>query len=715
MGHIAALVLLAGQLLSWAGMCAGAATSRPAATVVDSTPLAEAFETGLMARNVQMPPDGKAIVLYDLALIEDDGPGACASREYGPASPTTIRGNTQLKKILRLDRAKTRDAHLVICVAPTQQEQSPLLVNVNGRFFTVAVGQFKSSAEEWPTIRLPSGLLIEGDNSVILSCAGEKGWCITVAQRDLILRNDASRKDRPNRSFRSTDGGRTWNEGLGDDGTQAGEIMARLHLHQYAPQGGLIGPIIDLAALADRQQFAPDAQIRSVRVRIQAKLPEGTAIQLAVRSGDSPVYDPASWGDWRIISGELRSDLKRFVQWRATLSTSDPTMTPVLQAVELQADVQPRQAAWLGDLRLLDSHNEQILYTSMPFEYEKFDEPQLVELRRQYKLDDVVAGGKTELEKIIRLRNWVSAQWPYTPPLREYPAWDAREILGLRQGFCVQYAVVNMQCALSLGFQARFVFGNFPNVRIAGEATCGHEVTEVWSNDLCKWVVMDANLDECFVSRRTGKLADMLELHEDQLETYFPRGFDERGAVFDKARPSERMLLWKGAESAPRPEKPIPELKWGYVIWMPRNNFFAHRFPEPLKQGLTWSWTGYWNWEDARTPRQWRFGRYTGRRSDINWTINQVRWAATAAEQPGTIRISLGTVTPDFDTFLLSSDGAEWGSTPARLNWRLHAGKNRIEMRVRNRAGVVGPKSWIEVNYKQAMITNKPRSQGAAC
>jgi hypothetical protein len=132
---------------------------------------------------------------------------------------------------------------------------------------------------------------------------------------------------------------------------------------------------------------------------------------------------------------------------------------------------------------------------------------------------------------------------------------------------------------------------------------------------------------------------------------------------------------------------------------MPRNNFYAHRFPEPLYQGRTWTWTGYWLWQDGRTPRQPKYRCYTRRRSDIEWTINQVRWAAASTDREGTVRIALGTVTPDFDTYLISVDGGEWRHCGDSFDWDLQQGKNRIEMRVRNRAGVLGRRSWIELDY----------------
>jgi len=673
-----------------------------AVTVRDETPIREAFEKGLLADNVQMGADGQSVILYDLTLVEDDGPGACSVLEHGPAAPTVIRGDARVKKILHLDRREVNHARLTVCTGPVRAEKAPLEVTVNGRQFVYRVAQYANSADDWPTIRIPAKLLRRGDNEVVLSCRGEKGWWITVAQRQHILRNDPDRRGRPSRSFRSADGGRTWTAALGDDASQDGELMVRLHLGQYAAGGELIGPVIDLASLAaGGDSLAADVRARSVSVRARRRIRPGTKIEFAVRSGGTPVCDGNDWSYWQPCNryGTVGGGLSRFVQWRAVLTTTKPRSTPALEAVRLEAEVEPRRQDWAARLELTDSHNEEIRYTSIPFEYEKFDEPQLAELRRTYQLDQVVAGAQSELGKMIKLRNWVSAQWRFDPPVPYYPAWDACEILPLRKGFCVQYAIVFMQCALSLGMQTRFVFGHFPNVRLKGEWVCGHEVNEYWSNDLGKWVMMDAHQDECFADRRTGVPVNMLELHEDQLDTYLPKGIDGRGAHFGEELPSDALLRWKGAEPDPRMDKPKLAIKWGYLYWMPRSNFYSHRFPEPLCQGRNWTWTGYWLWQDDRTPRQWRLGRYTQRHSDIEWTINQVRWAASPAEQEGTIRLTMGTVTPDFDTFLISSDGGEWQPSTDTFDWRLHAGSNRVEMRVRNRAGILGRKSWIELEY----------------
>ena len=57
----------------------------------------------------------------------------------------------------------------------------------------------------------------------------------------------------------------------------------------------------------------------------------------------------------------------------------------------------------------------------------------------------------------------------------------------------------------------------------------------------------------------------------------------------------------------------------------------------------------------------------------------------------------MGTVTPNFETFLSNIDGKGWKRSDRTLAWELHEGLNRLEMRVRNTSGVEGPVSFLEL------------------
>jgi hypothetical protein len=59
----------------------------------------------------------------------------------------------------------------------------------------------------------------------------------------------------------------------------------------------------------------------------------------------------------------------------------------------------------------------------------------------------------------------------------------------------------------------------------------------------------------------------------------------------------------------------------------------------------------------------------------------------------------MGTFTPYFDTFLAKEDQGPWQASSRVTTWKLHPGRNRLEMKIRNQAKVEGPPSFLEVEY----------------
>ncbi|NIA20524.1 MAG: hypothetical protein GWP05_00840 [Anaerolineaceae bacterium] len=647
---------------------------------------AEAFEKGQGAWGVRLADDGKSVVLYDRALVEDDGPGIGSDAKWLKVdrSPTEkIGGATIIKKVLHVQRPRAMAARL--CVPRGVQ------VEFNGRAIKTAANT------RYPQI--PVALLTQGDNEVVLSCPEGKSRRVKIATSEDILRNAPQRSQRPRRSFKSTDGGKTWQP-------INGEYMVRLHLVQYVEEGHFISPVIDLAAApGDKGLLPAPVTVQAVTLKSEAETPAGTSIGFTVRSGPCPVYEVARWSRWRAAGGAVPQG-HRYLQWKAVLRTTEATATPKLAGVTVRAEVSAEALpAWAAKVKVTAYHNEEIRYTSMPFANEDFKHPKLVALRKKYKLDQVVAGSKTEFEKLLKLRNWVTGQWKYDPPTEGYPAWDADEILTLKRGFCVQYAIVYMQCLQSLGYNARFVFGYHPGIM------GGHEVTEVWSNQYNKWILMDANGNLHYIDPTTKEPLSMMEVHDRMTRAYYgdkkisrsnrPRGV--RGAEdIATCRRMETSVEYSDPTTRKKPRWPR-YAKWALIRMMPRNNFYSQQYPLPKTQGFAWDWTGYWVWEDARTPRSYatRYRNITGRRSDWLWTLNQVRFDAACGKKPGTVEIQMGTQTPNFETFLVNVDGKGWRPSGRAFQWRLHGGRNRLRMRTRNSAGVEGAISFLELDYSR--------------
>ena len=665
--------------------CGSAVAQQPAATCEIRMSAPQAFEEGMGAFGTRLADDGQGVILYDRRLVEDDGPGIGSDSKWLQVdkSPVEkIEGQTRIKKVLHLDRSEALEARL--CV-PRGVE-----VEVNGSPIT------KADNARYPEI--PTALLRPGDNEVVLSRPEGDGPTIKIALPEDILRNAPDRARRPRRSFRSIDGGKTWQP-------VKGEYLLRLHLIQYAPRGDLISQAIDLGQTAGGDVLLAPVTVESVAVKADAETPGDTGIGLAVRTGPCPVVDEKLWSDWR-QAGAAVPQGHRYLQWKATLTSPSPTLTPVLKAVTVTARIarQPRPA-WADKVKVIDVGNQEIRYTSMPFAYEDFKHPRLAELRRKYKLDEVVAGAETEFEKLVKLRNWVAAQWHYKPPTEKYPAWDADEILQLKKGFCVQYAIVYMQCCLSLGYNARFVFGYH-----SGVVNTGHEVVEVWSNQYNTWVLMDANGNLHYADPETNEPLGMLEVHDRMVREYYgdkmigwpdppkaPRGVDTLGTC----RRLETQAVRDDPTKSEKPRWPR-YAKWGMIRMMPRNNFYSQPYPLPKTQGFTWDWSEYWIWEDRQTPQSYayRYRNITARRADWEWTPNRVRFDASCGGAPRTIDVQMGTFTPGFETFVVRVDGKEWHPSGRTFAWTLHEGRNRLEMRARNVAGVDGPVSHLELDCR---------------
>ncbi len=146
------------------------------------------------------------------------------------------------------------------------------------------------------------------------------------------------------------------------------------------------------------------------------------------------------------------------------------------------------------------------------------------------------------------LFSWLSSTWEHTGSLRAstYGPWDAETLLGWgpkqvgHNGkrpvvMCVHYAAAFVSAAQSVGIPARCAV-----LTGAVNGSNGHFVTEVWEEELGKWVVVDPNTDALFV--KGGVPMSMNEIQEvgsdiDQHIEYGP------GSEFQNTFP--HMVEWQ--------------------------------------------------------------------------------------------------------------------------------------------------------------------------
>lgn len=173
---------------------------------------------------------------------------------------------------------------------------------------------------------------------------------------------------------------------------------------------------------------------------------------------------------------------------------------------------------------------------ALPFAVEDPDHPVLAELRRRFPLAEV-AGDGTDVEKAVRLRDWIKSLFPHRIPYR-MPEWNALLILdrgsrGVEHFICVHYSVALVQCCLALGLPARMINlhrGISDHYRVGDEAVADppvdeHVVAEVWASELDRWVMMDTDFDVHY--ERDGVALSAWGIHrafaDDELAKIEPR------------------------------------------------------------------------------------------------------------------------------------------------------------------------------------------------
>ena len=94
------------------------------------------------------------------------------------------------------------------------------------------------------------------------------------------------------------------------------------------------------------------------------------------------------------------------------------------------------------------------------------------------------------------------------------------------------------------------------------------------------------------------------------------------------------------------------------------------------------------------------FQRQTNRFVDFYEPLNQSQIFLSETDQQSILKVEAATFTPDFETFLVRINDGEWiASKNTAWHWKLKAGLNKIEVRVRNVRGVLGPVSCIKLTF----------------
>jgi hypothetical protein len=323
------------------------------------------------------------------------------------------------------------------------------------------------------------------------------------------------------------------------------------------------------------------------------------------------------------------------------------------------------------------------------FKYDVYGNPKLVELRRRYELDDVIASGKDEFDRQVLLMDWTHHRFKRFGRPEPKPQGGALEVLeGIEKDkayFCQQYAQVLLSAAASFGWIDRMLAIRRHQDSPKDEGGSEHSITEIWSNQYRKWVMLDPTAN--MYLEKDGVPLDAYQIRQ---EWFYRDGKDLTFVIGKERKRYHKADLPISIDRVGTKQLMVAEHeldKYGFIGYVPNTNLMdeygdyggMYLVKDKLCEGTKWH-TRVVPPDPAR---------------DLYFPLGQA--SVELAAEGGKLRVALRTMTPNFDKYLVRVDGGRWRPSADHFVWNAHAGSNRLEVKAVNRFGVDGPVSTADV------------------
>ena len=333
------------------------------------------------------------------------------------------------------------------------------------------------------------------------------------------------------------------------------------------------------------------------------------------------------------------------------------------------------------DVTILDYKNPRLRASSFKFYYQAYNEPKLKRLSARYNLPQFIRN--PDFSGFLALKDWLRQRYAHGLPPKglTFYNFDALGLLSQNEKNstldCGAFSYTYVQCILSIGGQARIVL-------LHSEESRGHVVSEVWSNDWGKWIVVD--VDHNLYYELNGIPLNALELHKAFIKEDYADIKIIRGPPLKKA---ERRCTLEEELS-----------KYFYFAVRMRNDFF-NKYPRWHYKGNLY--TNCVQWTDEETPKLLQYVYATGAEDDLYWDLNKTAVYFRPDKdfaQNKILNVYLKTLAPNFQYFSVAFDGKKEQTCSPEIPWRLRPGLNCLKIFSRNQLGISGPKSRIKLVLK---------------
>jgi hypothetical protein len=325
------------------------------------------------------------------------------------------------------------------------------------------------------------------------------------------------------------------------------------------------------------------------------------------------------------------------------------------------------------------------------FKFDSCENSKLKELRTCYKLDEVVAPGKDEFDRQVLLMDWTHQQFKkFGQPSTN--ANGALEILkAIDEGntfFCSQYAQLFVSSSASLGWVDRpLALRRHRGVAKVGGST-EHSVTEIWSNQHRKWVMLDPTSNMYL-----EKDGVPLNAYEIRQEWFCKDGTNLTFVIGSrKYKKSALPIFLKRFAGFGDLAVHADELdKYGFIGYIPNTDLMDSGFDYAQMFIVKDQLCDGTQWHVRTTPEN--------PATDPYFPIGQASVSLFAED--GNIKVELKTLTPNFNRYEVRINGGGWKPADGTFIWNIHGGQNRLEARTLNQFGVSGPVSAAEIEVKE--------------
>ncbi len=318
---------------------------------------------------------------------------------------------------------------------------------------------------------------------------------------------------------------------------------------------------------------------------------------------------------------------------------------------------------------------------------ENITSPRFEEVRRSYDLARVIAGEEDELRCILLLRQWVHRQL-VVDRSKPVPGGDALAYLAegpKGAAYSCGHHMIALNAVLNaMGYVTRCLNAGAGGKE--GRLTGHHGMCEVWSNDLCKWIIVDSEHDAHF--EKDGVPLSALEIRDQVIKN---GGAD--------------VVRVDGPDREPQPRE--RDESWGrtprtynFVGWMLSGNVHSSWPQQRSSVEIVYDdeyWRTHTWFRDGREHWAYKAGYFLPitQRGWIEWTPNVLRVRTNVNGPVANVRIN--SCTPNFKEYQIRAEGGSWEPVENAFSLQLSQPRHDWRLRSVNVMNVPGPEHHLVI------------------